>query len=415
MKKIKLTLLLFFVILTTSISFSLLVYKDLNEEYGIPYYLGGSDDLTYESQALELKGRLGFFDAEEVKGAINSPFHNSPGFVWFLTRFVDSVEVVTKYDTLHFRLFNCFLFASAAIIWFLTIRRFHFINDETSFIITLGTFSIPFILYINSFVFRDTIILLLLVMYSSALCSLYNTLTSKGSSLKFITITAWILVIVYLMLPLRSLYSIVLIFVYFLSLFNYFTGTLKVFHRRLLYSITLIIFSLMAAFLYDMYSMELLRFFDLIDSYGSYVSEKATGLTSIIFDQPLLITAVMRILFSVFYPLPEFGFGYKFFLQLYAFVQFVCFPLIVYGYIRLFSLNYMRPLLFLFTILYLGVVWGTYTFRHFYYILPFYPLFFYYGLKSIKDQGLYKFLPQYLSLILFLCILFLIVIIYKVL
>lgn len=378
--------------------FSLLVYYDLIAEYGTPYYLGGSDDLIYESEAKQFIGKFGFYDKEQVLQLLGNPFHNSPGFVWFLTKYIEFIQVFTHYDTLYFRLFNCLLYSITSIFFYRFVCNLDLFTNKQSFLISLSSFSIPFSLYINSFVFRDTLILFFIVTYLYFVDKTYRDLC-RGLSLNKVCVSIFFISsIIIIMLPLRELYSLVFLVVLIMTILNalYARSSFK----KLYLVISIILAICLVSYLLIKYGDYFSKLINLILGYNEYVGHKASGLTSFIFNQPFPISGMTRIIFSIFYPLPEIGGGYKFFLLIGTMLQIISFPLIGIGVFISRKINGMFPTFLLFIFLYLGVVWGTYTFRHFYYILFFYPLFFVIGFKKIVNYGLHRYLSHYIALVL---------------
>lgn len=384
-KSFLLSVIIFIIVLFASLFFALFVYLGLLDEFGSPYYKGGgSDDFLYELYAKEFKNEFGWFDKEHVRQVLASPFHNSTGFVWFLANFVGFIENFFSYHTMHFRVLNCFLLSITSVIYFLLIDKLQLFSYRESFFIATVSFCLPFVMYINSFVFRDTLVLFLMMAYLFALLSAHKELLRKGFSHNFYVYSAIVMIACLLMYPLRVQYSALFFVLYSFFVFYSFK---KYLNRKtaFLFLVSIIVIFLVL-FYYSGIFEQVIR---LVYLYQDYVSGSSQGFTSFIFNQPLPITALLRIVFSPFYPIPEIDFNYKLLIFFNIILQVCFFPIIVLGFVKMAKSQVARPVVVFFLLIYLGVVWGTYTFRHFFYIAPFYPLFCYYGYKHIKGFHIY--------------------------
>lgn len=153
---------LLIVIKIVSILSVLLTYYNCLVLYDHPYYIGGSDDLHSETDAID-------FVKYGYKWPWDWPlFVKDKGFIWILAGLM-KLTGIEGYHTLSFRILNeDFLIATSFICYRLSRYRFN-LNGRQALIVLLVVALFPNSLYISSFVFRDTICSFLMLLVF-ALC-----------------------------------------------------------------------------------------------------------------------------------------------------------------------------------------------------------------------------------------------------
>lgn len=140
--------------IATLISFvyMLAIYYSFEYSYGIPYYLGGNDDLFFETTAQKLADRNAFFlwDANNFEWFKNT---NSKGYLLFLARLIKLSDALGGFSTFVPRILNIYLLLSCAILVATSTCE----KTKYLFIAFLCVSLFPHSLFISSFVFRDTI------------------------------------------------------------------------------------------------------------------------------------------------------------------------------------------------------------------------------------------------------------------
>lgn len=152
------SLLSILVIKLIAVGVVLLVYYGNMHLYGAPYYIGGSDDLYFETVAREfinnsIKWPWNYYDSSS----------NIAGFYWLLSRIM-IVSGVEKYHTLAFRFLNVsFLIATAELVCILMRNKENY-SDRHARIVMILISLFPNSLYLSAYVFRDTLSLFLLML-----------------------------------------------------------------------------------------------------------------------------------------------------------------------------------------------------------------------------------------------------------
>lgn len=141
-----------------------IIYQSYIVDYGVPYWVPGSDDLMLENDARQCiaKGYVSVFDM--VNGdTVRERLHNTKGYVIFLTYLMMIGEPLGGYHTMVPRIVNIFLLNAIAL---LVVRLFlmRFAEKESKACVLYALVALfPNSLYIASHVYRDVIAAFFLV------------------------------------------------------------------------------------------------------------------------------------------------------------------------------------------------------------------------------------------------------------
>lgn len=149
---------LYLVGLLVSVLSILLVYYANMNSHGNPYYIGGSDDATYERLAYQTY-LLGIKDPSLIPGLIIDIHGVGSMYYIILAHLVTFGKWFDGFSTWMPRVLNIFL-----LIWtsWILFDLFGLINQKVGYITSMIFICFPLVQYVNSHVFRDTLNLFLI-------------------------------------------------------------------------------------------------------------------------------------------------------------------------------------------------------------------------------------------------------------
>ncbi len=153
-------LLLYYIV---AVSFVFLVYYGNIHLYGFPYYYGGSDDTLFE--------QMGYMFISK-NYAWPWDYHyssNVKGMYCLMSYIIRFSNMLGGYHTISFRLININLYLSVALVTHLIFDQYFASNTKVSRRVFLLIALFPNGIYLSSYVFRDTIVALI-IMLALALC-----------------------------------------------------------------------------------------------------------------------------------------------------------------------------------------------------------------------------------------------------
>ena len=129
--------------------FIFLVFYGNIQEYGAPYYHGGSDDLDFEIYTMEFI-KNNYIWPWEYKG-----IHNAKGMLSLFASLIRISNIFETYHTLAFRLLNMDILICISIILYKICRRDLRMSKKVSLICMLTMGLLPNSLFLTSFVFLN--------------------------------------------------------------------------------------------------------------------------------------------------------------------------------------------------------------------------------------------------------------------
>ncbi|MFZ3577513.1 hypothetical protein [Virgibacillus sp. DJP39] len=283
---------LYVIIFLVSISFVFLVYLANQMNYGTPYYIGGSDDLVYEQEGLEVYNANIYNPSKIIESKILGYFHNAPFFAIYMSGLIGFSNLFDGYSTFLPRIANVYYLIWICIILENLFKKYTRFNHQKISII-LGLFGLaPIIQYINSHVFRDTFNLLqiLLIVY------LFDKLVSNKNYTRKILLLVSLAFLVYITYYTR-INSLAFAGVLCFLLLG---EKIKIKKKNLfLVTIPIVIVSIMNL-------GEILRINKFINGYTNYLLEGSSGFSSFVFSQSILpFGFILRMFYAFMSPFPN--------------------------------------------------------------------------------------------------------------
>jgi hypothetical protein len=146
---------LFFVVYCLSTVFAIILYFVYVDRYGVPYYIGGSDDLAYEEWG-KSAAQIPIWDYTSIRGGVVASWHNSPGYVYIVGLLYRFGELLGGFNTMLPRLLNAAALALIAAMSYRLALLYEF-SARTSFRLALLVGLLPIMMFNAAHTFRDTL------------------------------------------------------------------------------------------------------------------------------------------------------------------------------------------------------------------------------------------------------------------
>lgn len=360
-------------------------------DYGVPYYAGGSDDYNFENSALSYVMANGEFFPWQLTDDYIPVGNNSKGFILILAWMKLLCNDFGGYHTMMPRIMNLFILLATGALAYKYMERNKMCEQKPE--MYLRTFLIislfPNCLYITAHVFRDTLCMFL----TFAIVYLWDFITFKRYPLqckysdkynknKIITkyknyspriflIGLLSIVLIYFDYTIRNMTLYINLMVIALTLCFAYPET---FRKNLKY-ILLIIIILILVLTYTEFGTTV---DEIIMNYTEYRQSMADGLSTIIFNIPILpFGFIVRLIYAAVSPLPVgilnisrifsgyYYFAY-FFISCGTIWQIVNYPNVIRGVRKQWDKT-----VFIFIVLLSMIAMTTFTFRHFILMYPY--------------------------------------------
>ncbi|WP_144549963.1 hypothetical protein [Peribacillus simplex] len=365
-----------------NITMVLIVYQYYINKYGIPYSIG-IDDYNFEREALYLVNNN--YSFSEMLADEKFQFHNSLGYVYFLSKIIFFSNLIGDYHTLIPRFLNTFFLSILGIL------LYKFISDNLNNrkVALFGFLFIglsPLMVFNSANIYRDTITTLcVFLIYSLSRWILnnwsINNIWYNFYSLLFISLS--FIVLYWFRRPILYLMLLVII----LNL---------IFRVRIKLRLFLFFLSLPIAFIWT--DLTLLK--EYFENYSQYRISLGDGISSAIFNAPITYGWILRsayLLISPFYGL-NFEF-YKLYLTLGVFLQ-IFLSFYFFRGIKHLVKSKEWPFLITYLMIFFMIAIVTFGDRHIMMLYPFSVIIISYGMKS--DKVLNKRILLYFSTLLLL-------------
>ncbi|MCF6138820.1 hypothetical protein [Pseudalkalibacillus berkeleyi] len=361
MKKNYKTARIYTIIFVVSIFFVFLVYLANQMNYGSPYYIGGSDDLMFEQEGLDVHNAGIYNPFKILELNILPNWHNSSFFVVYIAVLIKFSNLFGDYTTFLPLMINVYFLLWITMLFEYFIRKYAKFSDlKTN--LSIAAFALtPNIQYINSHVFRDSFNLLQIFL----IIFLVDKILSNKNYIRKIFFVLILALLVYTTYFTRTN---ALVFAGAICLFIF----VEKFRFKKSY---LILIGLPIILLSNFH--EFIKLDRFIEGYSNYILNQAeNGLSAFIFEQTLLPFGIfLRTVYAFITPFPNFlglfnntsSVLYDFvFLLIYIGVlfQILAIPFIIK---RIFKFDWLA---ICFLTLFMGVIATTFTFRH---IMLYYP------------------------------------------
>lgn len=364
---------------------AVILYVIYVQRYGVPYYIGGSDDLSYEREALIAISLGHGYDRDQIAAAIGNPWHNSVGYVYLVSWLIRLGDAFGGYDTLIPRVFNASLLGQSSVIVSLIAQQIGF-KSRQSWVMGLWVIFFPIMPYIAAHVFRDLTTLLILL-FGLHLALSISCDRTRSVKMKWVLLSITFVPLIWIMQQMRALYVIPLIVMVFSAwIFKVF----PIYRYRAWHFFILLPFVMVVFFSAESHPLIERATFS-AERYAAFLAAGARsaegGLSQILFDLPQPLQTVGRIGYSVITPLPFVVQKIEWqILGLGTLVQLFFVAYLALGLKTIVKSPQVLPLLATFVIVFLGYAMGTFTFRHITQWFPFALLIAGIGYSSYKRR-----------------------------
>ncbi len=332
----------------------LFFYHYWNIVYGLPYFQGiQSDDWQFDqywsNNFIESYG-INILKIPEHLNSLESGLgflHNSKGYVALIIILRYFSSFLDGYHTLLPRIFNIFILALTSF-YSSQIASFYTKSEKVKRWTLYSVFFFPVMLFNSVHVFRDTIVSFLLVYI------FYHLLVRKKTFINYIKL-----------LPLLAVLFFFRTSTFFISIFMI---LLLSFDLKSIIKQGILIALIFAAITYFFMYDYLLILLSQAERYSSINAERMGNIGSKIFELPLTIGIIPRLIFILFSPVPNFGSFHQLYISLSAILQVIFFPFLFWG---IFSKQIDNRITYTFLLFFLGVAITTATFRHVMMFIPF--------------------------------------------
>lgn len=374
-----------FIYAVTAIA-AVIFYFIFQVQYEIPYGGGGSDSLGYEQLAALIKNSTWRYNSEEIGILIDLPYHNSKGYIYLISLLIRFGDYFGGFHTMIPRLFNCSVLGMSSVIVYSICNKISLTSKQAinSALIT-GLF--PIMIYVSVQSVRDVPIAFMLLIAVSASISIIKT----KAALKRFFCTLLFVPLIFIIMEFRLLNTINIVLVLLVGWFVY------LFSVKRLSNFHVVLFIIGFAVLYTYLSfIDLPLVINLVSKLDSSSTDLAEGvdrsseggLSLILFNLPAPVKFFASIAYSFITPLPivytkDVDWN---FLSLGTIYQFLFVPFIFLGVKSAFRSRIALPLFIMLLISYIGYVFGTFTFRHITYIVPFAAIYGTIGYEKYKQR-----------------------------
>lgn len=344
----------------------LLIYNGNIQSYGQPYFMGGSDDLHFETIAK-------LFLTYDYVWPWDYPVDtNCNGMYWIISLIMRLSGGIDQYHTIAFRVLNVNILIAIGIVAYkiskIELEMDIYKSRRVQTVITL----FPNILNISSYVFRDTLCSFIIIL-CSAICIDFSRKRSEYIiSNNRIRLLIELLAITFIGYWLRKelFFIIVAIFV-----FSYVGDKLT--KKNIIGLILIAAVGLYVLLKMDAYSFVIAKASRYLNYHAEYIfNHNSSDLYSTIFLKPVFpYGIILRSLYGLVFPLPTGLLKVRDLLNGLNFVDFfvsigTCFQVVMLPY--LFSgLKRNKTIALIFLTEFFSVILTTFTFRHFVLLYPF--------------------------------------------
>jgi hypothetical protein len=333
--------------------------------YGVPYLLGGSDELHYEEMGLAFAELLGPFDYINIRGTLVAPWHNSVAYIYVVGLVDKFAMLFGEAHTLVPRLFNTAALGLTAV----GVYRIAFkLGMQRPIAIACALFAgcLPLMMYVSVQTLRD-------VLVSALLVALVVTWTPDRNGRLSIPGAAFVTLLVFLaLIDLRRAQAAVALLIAAVGFLSTDIG-----RRPVVWALTFLTGLVAAAGVFlvfsDLISTDLLFFLGQADYYNAYrVDETGGGLSSVVFTTPPPLGWVLRTVYALVSPIPEANLELdRVWLSLGTLVHIMFIPFMFAGLAIAVRRREARTVLGAMVLLFVGMAMFTFQGRHIVQYLPF--------------------------------------------
>jgi hypothetical protein len=339
-----------------------LIYYGYMQEYGKPYYIGGSDDYELEQWAeYSIQNQLYMPEQMAVDDLLAT--HNSKGFIWILSWLIRIGDLMGGYHTFAFRIINIAFLTIIGILVYKYFHRYENGSNRSGLILFYGLSLFPNALYLSSHVFRDTISALLIFFIFSIW---KRQIDEEKILIRHILYTFILSYVAFWIRDENVVYIIAMIIICFI------VGKKNLNISRFILSLPLLLVALVL-FMATGVNEELIRKSQV---YTNLIMSANDGLSNTIFSIPLLpLGLIVRVFYSLIFPPPvaiivlferfSWVIAMNVFIAIGIVLQVFMLPYVIRG------VKKGDAIAIAFVTVLLSICITTFTFRHFILVYPF--------------------------------------------
>jgi hypothetical protein len=360
------TLRLFVLVYCSSAIAAVMLYRVYMNRYGVPYYIGGSDDWAYEMWAKDVVKSLGIFDYASIRGGVVKQSHNSVGYVYLVSLLYRFGELLGGFHTMLPRLFNAMCLGLLAVFAFRLSKRCG-LAKGLPIRVALLVGLMPIMMYIAAHTYRDIFASLL------SLVVVYLWAPEHERPVRTTRIWRWsvTLLLVVALSQLRQFQAIAVLTVAFVEDVVSSWRTRRA--RQWLYGAIVIIAGIAILLMFREKVTVLADW--LVEAQERYTEHRidlSDGLGAYAFSVPLPLGYVLRAGYALISPLPWLNPNVeRLWLSVGTTIQYLFLPFLGLGIIHAIRDGTKRHLLLAFSLLFGGVAFVSFTLRHIAQFLPY--------------------------------------------
>ncbi|MCX2827559.1 MULTISPECIES: hypothetical protein [Bacillus] len=375
---------LFHIIFIFNVLISILMYYIYIDRYGVPYYIGGSDDLVYEQQAAYAYESLGIFDYSSLKEIFW--MSNSLGYTYLVSIFFRIASFFDGYHTLVPRFFNGLLLAFISVFVYKISMNYMGLKQRFAFLAAVIVGCSPIMSFNAAHVFRDIVVTFIMVLVIYLALGFYKfNLWEKSMAI----CGMFILFVILYEIRYMSAYFLVIqiIFTMWAAYRNSKNKPLKL---KNIMSISIIVLLFILIFNTSLVN----TIFNYYEIYADYRTERTDGLAQYVFNAPLYVGFFLRVVYLSITPFPILSSELeRDFLSIGTIVQLFLMPYVLIGIRKSFSNSNVATIMFSFIVVYISVSMLSFTIRHICLFYPFMILLAFYGYQNANLYFKHKKMP----------------------
>ena len=366
--------------------------------YGAPYFIGGSDDLTYEIDAAAFAEQHSPLDYGAIRGGIVGTGHNSVGYVFLVGLLMEVAAPIGGFDTVMPRVLNA-LFLGLISVLILSIGHRLGLRGRNATLAALITGLFPLMVWVAGQTLRDIPVALLLVVLVAIWTPNHATGRYVHTAPIAIALSALALVtLTQLRLGQAALAAILLLY-FIVRRWKDSKGL----DRRVLELSLVPTVLLLGSGTIRFVSESLARASDYTASYAAYRLENRVsdgGLSAVVFEAPLFPAGwLLRAGYQLATPLPvSFEPAHNVLLSAGTIAGLTATPFLLRGTIHSLRISAWRPIGLTFSGLFMSIALTTLTTRQAVTWIPFAVLLVFLGSEVISKKPTHYVLPTFVVL-----------------
>lgn len=356
---------IFLVVYGVGVIATIILYYHYIATYGVPYLLGGSDDLHYEEFAGNFSRQFGLLDYSAIRKDLGLSWHNSVGYIYLVGILYRFSGLFGGFYTMIPRLFNlmCLGLISVGIY---KISLLLSLRQRTAVIAALFAGLLPLMVYTSAHTYRDIFISVWFVW----LVYLWTSVGRAVDRRSFIVPMLFTLIAMGILFEFRKGQAVVVALIGFIGLLSrkQYTGI-----NVIGVTLALIIAGAFCFIFAEYIDQEMAELFRQGVSYSEYrVEETGGGLSAVVFKTHPPMGYLLRVAYALISPLPVLSSKlYEIWLSVGTIIQFFFIPFLFIGIVKSIRNRSHWVLLCAFVTLFVGMAMFTFQIRHIVQCLPF--------------------------------------------